>query len=110
MDVEKNEYPYTEIISKVMEVSKERKFNESFELILKLNVDPTQGDQNVRGTCILPAGTGKTIRIAVFADSEFHEKLKELGADIIGGPDLIKAIIAGEIEFDKIISTPEHMP
>jgi large subunit ribosomal protein L1 len=94
----------------MFEVSKVRKFNESVELILKLNVDPTQGDQNVRGTCILPAGTGNTIRVAVFADLEFHEKLKEAGADIIGGPDLIKDIIAGTIEFDKIISTPEHMP
>lgn len=55
------------------QISKQRKFNESLELILKLNVDPTQGDQNVRGTCILPCGTGKEVKVCVFADKEFHE-------------------------------------
>jgi large subunit ribosomal protein L1 len=110
MEVNQKEFNSNEIIEKVIEVSKERKFNESFELILKLNVDPTQGDQNIRGTCILPSGTGQQIRVAVFADLEFHEKLTEAGADIIGSPELIKSIQAGEINFDKIIATPEHMP
>ena len=76
---------------------------------MKLNVDPTQGDQNVRGTCVLPQGTGQEIKVAVFADKEFHEQLKALGTDIIGDDDLLKSITEGEIKFDKIISTPEHM-
>ena len=67
------EYSVKEIFSAVKSSSKERKFPESLELILQLNVDPTQGDQNVRGTCVLPAGTGQTIRVAVFADKEFHD-------------------------------------
>ncbi len=53
------------------EISQERKFEESFEVIVKLNVDPTQGDQNVRGTCILPAGTGQEVKVCVFAAEEF---------------------------------------
>lgn len=98
-----------EAIAKVFEVSAARKFNESFELILKLNVDPTQGDQNVRGTCILPAGTGQSVRVCVFADKEFHGQLTELGADVIGDAEVLKQIAAGEIHFDKIVTTPEHM-
>ena len=78
-------------------------------MILQLNVDPTQGDQNVRGTCVLPAGTGQTIRVAVFADKEFHDQIKEAGADLIGDDQLIKEIGEGTLNFDKIIATPEHM-
>lgn len=92
------------------ELSKERKFEESFELIVKLNVDPTQGDQNVRGTCILPAGTGKEVRVCVFAGEEFHEDVQKMGADMIGNDDVLKEISEGNIPFDKIIATPEHMP
>jgi large subunit ribosomal protein L1 len=62
--------PCKDAISKIKEVSKERKFKESVEAIIRLNVDPRQGDQNIRGTCVLPAGTGKSVRICVFADSE----------------------------------------
>ena len=76
---------------------------------MKLNVDPTQGDQNVRGTCVLPQGTGQEIKVAVFADKEFHEQLRALGTDIIGDDELLKTITEGEIKFDKIIATPEHM-
>ena len=103
------EYSVKEIFSAVKSSSKERKFPESLELILQLNVDPTQGDQNVRGTCVLPAGTGQTIRVAVFADKEFHDQIKEAGADLIGDDKLIKEIGEGTLNFDKIIATPEHM-
>ena len=65
-------YKEDEVIPVVKEMSKKRGFTESLELILKLNVDPTQGDQNIRGTCVLPAGTGKEVKICVFANSEFH--------------------------------------
>lgn len=59
---------------------------------------------------MLPAGTGKEIRVAVFADKEFHDQLVSLGTDIIGDDSLLKAIGEGEIKFDKVIATPEHMP
>ena len=66
------EFDPLEVFKVAREISKERKFKESFEVILKLNVDPTQGDQNVRGTCVLPAGTGQEVRVCVFAGEEFH--------------------------------------
>jgi large subunit ribosomal protein L1 len=74
-----------------------------------LNVDPRQGDQNIRGTCVLPAGTGKTVRVCVFADKEMEEKVVEAGADIFGTPDLLKQMAEGKIEFDKLIATQEQM-
>lgn len=78
------EYQPEEVFNKIKEFSKDRKFIESVEAIVKLNVDPTKGDQMIRGTCVLPAGTGKEVRVCVFADGEFHEQLKEIGADVIG--------------------------
>jgi len=110
IDSANKDYTVQEVFAQLKQISKERKFRESMELILKLNVDPTQGDQNVRGTCVLPAGTGQEIKVAVFADKEFHEQLKALGADIIGDDALLKSISDGVIDFDKVISTPEHMP
>jgi large subunit ribosomal protein L1 len=76
-------------------------------MILKLNVDPSKGNQMVRGTCILPAGVGKEVRIAVFSDLEFHEQAKEAGADILGSADILQDISTGKCDFDKIIATPE---
>lgn len=96
-----------EAIEKIKEVSKERKFKESVEAIIRLSVDPKQGDQNIRGTCVLPAGTGKAVRVCVFADTEMEERVKEAGADIFGTSDLIKQMGEGKIEFDKLIATQE---
>jgi len=101
--------PCKDAISKIKEVSKERKFKESVEAIIRLNVDPRQGDQNIRGTCVLPAGTGKSVRICVFADSEMQEKVMEAGADIFGTDDLLKQLAEGKCDFDKLIATPEQM-
>jgi large subunit ribosomal protein L1 len=101
------ELPCKEAIQKVKEISKERKFNESVEAIVRLNVDPRQGDQNIRGTCVLPAGTGKTIRVCVFADLEMQDKVLEAGADTFGTPELLKQMAEGKIEFDKLIATQE---
>lgn len=98
-----------DIFEKTKEVSKERKCKESVEVIIKLNVDPTQGDQNIRGTCVLPAGTGKEVKVCVFAGSEFHEEVLANGADYIGDDAILKEISEGNIPFDKIITTPEHM-
>ena len=97
------------IFTRAKEVSKERKFTESMEVIVKLNVDPTQGDQNIRGTCILPSGTGKEVKVCVFAGLEFHEDLRAQGADFIGDDAILKGIEEGNIPFDKIIATPEQM-
>lgn len=73
MDSATKEFTVQEVFAHLKKISKERKFREGIELIIKLNVDPTQGDQNIRGTCVLPSGTGQEIKVAVFADKEFHE-------------------------------------
>jgi len=79
------------------------------EAIFRLAVDPRQGDQNVRGTCVLPAGTGKTVKICVFADKESKDDILAAGADMFGDEDTIKQIAEGNINFDKLIATPEQM-
>ena len=89
--------------------SKERKFLESFEVIMKLNVDPKYHDQNVRGTCVLPAGTGTEVKICVFAGQEYHDEAKTNGADLIGNDKVLADISEGICNFDKIIATPEQM-
>lgn len=94
----------------VQQISKKRKFPESIDVLYKLDVDPTQGNQNIRGTCILPAGTGKELKVCVFADPDFHQQCRELGADHIGDENTLKDISEGKVNFDKIISTPEHLP
>jgi large subunit ribosomal protein L1 len=86
----KQELNCKEAIQRIKEISKERKFKESVEAIIRLNVDPRQGDQNIRGTCVLPAGTGKQIKVCVFADADMQEKVMEAGADVFGTDDLLK--------------------
>jgi len=89
------------------EESKQRRFKESVEAIIRLAVDPKQGDQNIRGTCILPAGTGKSIKICVFADKSMEKEVLEAGADLIGNDEVLKQISEGKTEFDKIIATQD---
>jgi large subunit ribosomal protein L1 len=86
------------------------KFDETVEIALNLGVDPRHADQMVRGTVDLPHGTGKTMRIAVFARGDKAEEAKSAGADIVGAEDLAQAIQAGEINFDRCIATPDLMP
>jgi len=110
MDQTNKEFDVNEVFAYLKQISKQRKFSESLELILKLNVDPTQGDQNVRGTCILPCGTGKEVKVCVFADKEFHEQLQAEGCDVIGDDELLRKIGDGQpLNFDKIIATQEFM-
>jgi large subunit ribosomal protein L1 len=85
------------------------KFNETIEVAIGLNVDPRYADQNVRGVVSLPKGTGKTVRVAVFAKDAKAEEAKAAGADIVGAEDLIDAISKGEINFDRCIATPDMM-
>jgi large subunit ribosomal protein L1 len=86
------------------------KFDETVEIAMNLGVDPRHADQMVRGTVTLPAGTGKTVRVAVFARGEKAEEATAAGADIVGAEDLMQAIQGGEINFDRCIATPDMMP
>jgi large subunit ribosomal protein L1 len=86
------------------------KFDESVEVALNLGVDPRHADQMVRGTADLPHGTGKSVRIAVFARGDKAEEAKAAGADLVGAEDLAQAVQEGELNFDRCIATPDLMP
>ena len=86
------------------------KFDESVEVALNLGVDPRHADQMVRGTVDLPHGTGKSVRIAVFARGDKAEEAKAAGADLVGAEDLAQAVQEGELNFDRCIATPDLMP
>lgn len=89
--------------------SSECKFDETVEVSINLNVDPRMADQNIRGMVTMPAGTGKTVRIAVFAKGANADAAREAGADFIGDDDLAEKIKANEIEFEMCIATPDMM-
>jgi len=86
------------------------KFDESVEIAMNLGVDPRHADQMVRGTVTLPNGTGKTVRVAVFARGPKAEEAQAAGADIVGAEDLMEAVQAGNIDFERCIATPDMMP
>lgn len=86
------------------------KFDETVEAAVRLGVDPRKADQMVRGTVSLPAGTGRSVRVAVFAEGEAAAAAREAGADIVGGDDLVARVEAGELDFDVAIATPQMMP
>jgi large subunit ribosomal protein L1 len=85
------------------------KFKESIDVSINLGVDPRKSDQVVRGATLLPHGTGKTVRVAVFAQGDNAVKAKEAGADIVGFDDLAESIVAGNLDFDVVIATPDAM-
>ena len=85
------------------------KFKESFDIAVNLGVDPRKSDQVVRGATTLPHGTGKTVRVAVFAQGENAEKAQAAGADIVGFDDLAESVKGGQIDFDVVIATPDAM-
>ena len=86
------------------------KFDETVEIAMNLGVDPRHADQMVRGVVGLPNGTGKTVRVAVFARGPKADEAKEAGADIVGAEDLMETVQGGKIEFDRCIATPDMMP
>jgi large subunit ribosomal protein L1 len=102
-------YPLEEAIT-LIKASATAKFDESIEVALNLGVDPRHADQMVRGTADLPHGTGKSVRIAVFAKGDKAEEAKAAGADLVGAEDLAQAIQNGELNFDRCIATPDMMP
>lgn len=85
------------------------KFDESVDVSVKLGVDPRKSDQNVRGSTVLPNGTGKTVRVAVFADGDKAAAAQEAGADIVGMEELAEQVKKGQMDFDMVIAAPEAM-
>ncbi len=100
--------PIDEALALVKELAT-AKFNESVDISVNLGVDPKKSDQVVRGSTVLPNGTGKSVRVAVFAQGENADKAKESGADIVGFEDLADTIKGGTIDFDVLIATPDAM-
>ncbi len=101
-------YAIDEAIGLLSELSK-AKFKESFDVAVNLGVDPKKSDQVVRGATTLPHGTGKTVRVAVFAQGDAAEKAKAAGADLVGFEDLAEKVKAGEMDFDVVVATPDSM-
>ena len=101
-------YPVAEAIGLVKELA-HSKFQESVDVAVNLGVDPKKSDQVVRGSTVLPNGTGKTVRVAVFAQGENADAAKEAGADIVGMDDLAESIKGGEVNFDVVIASPDAM-
>lgn len=100
-------------LSEALDLIKARgtaKFDETVEVAINLGVDPRHADQMVRGACVLPNGTGKTVRVAVFARDAKADEAKAAGADIVGAEELVKEVQGGNINFDTVIATPDMMP
>ena len=88
---------------------KSEKFDESVDVAIRLSVDPRKADQNIRGSVVLPKGTGKKFRVLVFAKGEKEKEARDAGAEAVGGDDLAKKIQEGWMEFDRVVATPDMM-
>ena len=102
------EYNLLDAVSLAKETAKV-KFNESVDIAVLLGVDSRKADQNIRGSVMLPRGTGKTFRVLVFAKGEKETEAREAGAEHVGGEDLLKKIQDGWLEFDRVVATPDMM-
>ena len=101
-------YPLKEAIQ-LLKKGPAVKFDQTVEVNLKLDVDPKQTDQSVRGTVVLPHGTGRQVRVACFCKEDQQESARKAGADVVGGTDLVERVKKGEMNFDVAISTPNMM-
>lgn len=101
-------YPLDEALQ-ILKTTASAKFDESVDIAVNLGIDAKKSDQNVRGTAVMPRGTGKKVRVAVFAEGNVAEAAKQAGADIVGFQDLADQIKQGKIDFDLAIATPEAM-
>ena len=101
-------YPFDNAVTLIKELAT-AKFNESIDVAVQLGVDAKKSDQVVRGSVVLPAGTGKSVRIAVFASGEKAEQAKAAGAEVVGMEDLAEQIKAGNMPFDVVIASPDTM-
>ena len=106
--VSKQLYSLSEAVNLLKEV-KSTKFDESVDVALRLGVDPRKAEQMVRGTCSMPNGLGKEVRVLVFAKGEKAIAAQEAGADFVGGEDIAKKIQDGWLEFDRVVATPDMM-
>ncbi len=106
--IEKKAYSLDEAVA-LVKANATAKFDETIDIAVKLGVDPKQSDQMVRGAVALPAGTGKTLKVAVFAKGPKATEAKAAGADIVGDDDLMNDILAGKIGFQRLIATPDMM-
>ena len=102
-------YPLDEAVKLVKEKAT-AKFDETIEVAMNLGVDPRHADQMVRGVCILPNGSGRTLRVGVFARGAKADEAKAAGADVVGAEDLVEIVNGGKIDFDRCIATPDMMP
>jgi large subunit ribosomal protein L1 len=102
-------YPLDEAV-KMVKARASAKFDETVEVAINLGVDPRHADQMVRGVCNLPNGSGRSLRVAVFARGAKAEEAKAAGADVVGAEDLIERVQGGTIDFDRCIATPDLMP
>ena len=102
------EYELMEAVALVKETAR-AKFDESVDVAVRLGVDSRKADQNIRGSVLLPRGTGKKFRILVFAKGEKEAEAREAGAEFVGGEDLMKKIQGGWLEFDRVVATPDMM-
>jgi large subunit ribosomal protein L1 len=102
-------YPIQDAVKLVKERAK-AKFDETVEVAMNLGVDPRHADQMVRGVCNLPNGSGRDVRVAVFARGAKADEARAAGADVVGAEDLVEAVQGGTIDFDRCIATPDMMP
>src|ERR1700757_5016329 len=102
-------YPLTDAIKMVKERAK-AKFDETIEVSINLGVDPRHADQRLRGVLLLPNGTGRTLRVGVFARGAKADEARAAGADVVGAEDLVEKVQGGTIDFDRCIATPDMMP
>ena len=107
--IDRNKFYSVEEAVKLVKERAKAKFDETIEMAFNLGIDPKHADQNVRGVISLPHGTGKTVRVAVFAKGERAEAAKKAGADLVGAEDLAEKVQAGQMDFDRVIASPDMM-